>query len=212
VSIDWDLITPEILDSLKLDEVLAGAEAQECFAYLDVVSKLLKEPSELTPVQQNALRFVSATVNMMLQHGNVGDPFGPMHVFGGRNAAPGDLPREKIKSLAAWSRAIKTAELRARMLDVTWIVAKSFPAAQDAVTAYLEAADVLEDPSDWTMCGERLERALRLAASLGKGGVALRDTVLAKIESVIHKYKGADPLFHHRTAHREAETAKAHRG
>lgn len=196
MSIDWDLITPEVLNSLSLDDFFEAASAHECSSYCEQITGALKNETKWNPVQRNALRFVGATLNMMLQHGNAGDPFGPMFVMDGeRSAIPTDYPREKIKSLVDWSLEVRSPEARARFLDVAWVSGKSFPAAQAAVSAYLDAADVLEDPDDWTSFAARLERALRLAASLGKGGTELRETVLQKIESVIHKYKGTDPLF-----------------
>lgn len=196
MSIDWDLITPEVLDSLKLDDLFAGAAAHECSNYCEQITVAIKDRVTWTPAQQNALRFVGTTLNMMLQHGNVGDPFGPMFVFDGeRSAIPADFPREKIRSLVGWSMGVNDPEVRARLLDVAWVAGKSFPAAQGAVSAYLESADRLEDPKQWTSFAERIERALRLAASLGKGGTDLRKSVLEKIDTVIHKYKGTDPLF-----------------
>lgn len=194
--IDWDLITPDVLDSLNLDECFARASRQECFSLSEQITLTMKGESVWTQDQLNALRFVGATLTMMLQYGNVGDPFGPKFVMDGQcSTIPCDYPREKIGALAQWALVLKNAEFRARMLDVLWVAAKSFPAAQGAISAYVEAAHILEDPEDWTYFAERLERALRLAASLGKGGTALRDAVLGRMEVAVHKYQGEDPLF-----------------
>src|SRR5476649_1752705 len=127
MSIEWDLITPEVLDSLKLDELFAAASEPECFSYCEQITLALKDEAAWTPVQQNALRFLGGMLNMMLQHGNVGEPFGPMFVMDGqRSAIPADFHRDKIKSLVDWSLELKNPEVRARLLDVSWVVAKSF--------------------------------------------------------------------------------------
>lgn len=194
--INWSSITSAILDSLDLDQLFAVASQQECLSCAEQVTLALKNEEAWTPAQQDALRFVGATLSMMLQHANANDPFGPMFVFGGeRSNIPMDYPRQTIADLLDWALTLNIPEVRARMLDVIWVCARSFPAAQAAVPAYIESAEFLEDPDLWTDSAERLERALRLAASLGKGGTALRDSALAKIESVVEKYQGTDPKF-----------------
>ena len=67
-------------------------------------------------------------------------------------------------------------------------------AAEIAGNAYLESADVLEDPEEWTHRAKRIERSLRLAAQLGKNAGHV-DTVILHIESVLDKYDGEDPLY-----------------
>ncbi|BCN08124.1 hypothetical protein RPSD_00090 [Ralstonia solanacearum] len=52
-----------------------------------------------------------------------------------------------------------------------------------------------EHPKEWTACLERLERALRLAASLGKGGTDLRSRVLDEILAMLLRHRGTDPLY-----------------
>lgn len=86
-------------------------------------------------------------------------------------------------------------EVRARFLDVLWFQARSFPAAQAAIEAYLASALRLEHPKEWTACQERLERALRLAASLGKGGADLRSRVLDEVLAMLLRHRGTDPLY-----------------
>jgi hypothetical protein len=114
---------------------------------------------------------------------------------GQRSAIPADFPKEELLSLQAWALSLQDPELRARFLDVLWIQARSFPAAQGAVDAYIASALRLEHPKDWSSCHRRLERALRLAAGLGKGGADLRLRVLGEIEAMLHRHCGTDPLY-----------------
>lgn len=133
---------------------------------------------------------------MVLRADDAAEPFGPMFVMDGRRSAiPSDFPKERLQTLEPWAMSLGDPELRARFLDVFWIQTKSFSAAQAAVDAYLASALRLEDPEEWTFCQKRLERALRLAASLGKGGVDLRDEVLAEIEAMLQRHCGNDPLY-----------------
>ncbi|MFZ6757408.1 DUF4209 domain-containing protein [Undibacterium sp. Ji50W] len=196
MAIDWNLVTPIVLNSLNLDKFFSEASRQECFSFSEQITLALRNEAAWTQDQLNALRFVGATLTMRLQYGSVGDPFGPKFVMDGqRSTVASDFPREKIEALAQWVLSQKNAEFRARMLDLIWVIAKSYPAAQGAISAYIEAADILEDPKEWTSFADRLERALRLAVSLGRGGAILRATVLGKLEATVNKYQGTDPLF-----------------
>lgn len=196
MEINWNNITQEVLESLNLNEFLAGVSNQECHSFAEKITEALKNKEAWTPSQLDALRFLGATFSMMLQQSNTNEPFGPMFVIGGeRSAIPADFPREKMAGLLEWAKKLDSAELRARILDVIWTCAKFFSAAQAAISAYIESAEHLEDPEHWTDSAERIERALRLAVSLGKGGLALREIVLAKIEAIVNKYQGTDPKF-----------------
>ena len=48
---------------------------------------------------------------------------------------------------------------------------------------YIEAAKRLESPDDWNAYAVRMERALRLAAGLGKGALDLKGEVLGELYS-----------------------------
>jgi hypothetical protein len=134
-------------------------------------------------------------MTMLLRAGEPSEPFGPLFVMGNsRGAVPADFPRDALLRLLDWAIALVDPELRARFLDVLWVQAKAFKAAQGEIHAYLESAKrlELEHPEEWTPYVERLEHALRIASSLGKGGILLRDGVLAEIESAVIRYRGED--------------------
>jgi len=174
VPLDWTLINHDALRSIDFDGLLCGVERFDCNTFRDEVSRVEREEGRWSAEQRECLRFVGAVLTMMLRADQPAEPFGPMFVMDGqRSAIPADFPKEELLSLQAWALSLQDPELRARFLDVLWIQARSFPAAQGAVDAYIASALRLEHPKDWSSCHRRLERALRLAAGLGKGGADL---------------------------------------
>ncbi|MDP1655682.1 MAG: DUF4209 domain-containing protein [Hylemonella sp.] len=196
MALDWRLINSETLASINLDCLLQEVERFDCNTYRDEVSRLERDEARWTAEQRECLSFVGAVLTMMLHADQPTEPFGPMFVMGEqRSAVPADFPKEVLQDLQAWAMSLTDPELRARFLDVLWIQARSFPAAQGAVEAYLASALRLEHPKEWTSCHKRLERALRLSTGLGKGGAALRLRVLGEIEAMVQRHRGTDPLY-----------------
>jgi len=132
---------------------------------------------------------------MMLKSESHTVPYHPVAVFSDkRSAIIDDYSDEIIDIFSGLIADITDPEMRARIGDVVWLRKREYKAAQEAINSYLESADVLEDPENWTQCAERIERALRLSMALGKKR-ELFDKVIGHIESVLRKYDGKDPLF-----------------
>lgn len=196
MSIDWSLITPEALQTLDLENLLEGVELRQCFNFSQHLTRLCNEPERWSPVEAACLRFAAQITSMRLRRDEPSEPYGPMfQTGGGRSAAPADFPRETLKAVYPWAACLKDAELRARFLDVVWVQAKLFRAAKEAVPAYIVSAQSLFDPQHWTAYAERLERAIRLAASLGKPGAELIDSAFQEVLSVVRRLGGSDPLY-----------------
>lgn len=194
--LDWSLITPEALQALDLETLLGEVEPRECFNFSQELARLRNLPERWSPAEAACLEFSVQVTGMMLRRDQPSEPYGPMFQMGeSRSAIPADFPKEALKALYAWASALKDAELRARFLDAIWVQAKHFQAAKEAVSAYVASAQRLLDPQDWTAYAERLERAVRLAASLGKPGVELVDSTLEEALSVVRSLAGADPLY-----------------
>lgn len=194
--LDWTLIDHDALRSIDFDGLLCGVERFDCNTFRDEVSRVEREEGRWSAEQRECLRFVGAVLTMMLRADQPAEPFGPMFVMDGqRSAIPADFPKQELLGLQSWALSLQDPELRARFLDVLWIQARSFPAAQGAVDAYIASALRLEHPKDWPSCHKRLERALRLAAGLGRGGADLRLRVLSEIEAMLHRHRGTDPLY-----------------
>ncbi len=196
MSLDWTLISAETLKAMDFDSLIENVEERECMAFSDELSRLDREDSRWSPEQHECLRFVSQVLTMTLRADQPNEPYGPMFVFGEqRSAIPADFPKEHLVPLHEWASALHDPELRARLLDVLWFRARSFPAAMGAVDAYIASALRLENPQDWPPCQERLERALRLTAGLGKGGADLKVRVLGEIVAMLRRHRGTDPLY-----------------
>jgi hypothetical protein len=194
--LDWNLIIPEEMRSLQLDALVEPLETKECVAYGDALSGAMKEKERWTPAQLECLRFAHASMTMMLRAREPSEPFHAWFVAeSGRSLIPADFSREALLGLLDWAIALVDPELRARFLDILWVQGRAVRAAQGAVEAYVDSAKRLEHPKEWTPYAERLERALRIAAGLGKGGAALRTRVLQEIESAVIRHRGEDPLF-----------------
>ncbi len=78
--------------------------------------------------------------------------------------------------------------------DILWVKNRDFRMAKLAITSYLESSTILEDPHNWIQCAERIERAFRLGASLGKNAGQI-DSVISHIENVIERYNDNDPKY-----------------
>lgn len=196
MTLDWRLISGDTLKSLDLDGLLKDVQRRDCNTYRGEVSRLEREEGRWSAEQRECLRFVGHVLTMLLRADQPAEPFGPMFVMGEqRSVIPTDLPKAELLGLQPWAMTLEDPELRARLLDVLWIQARSFPAAQGAVEAYLASALRLEHPKEWTSCLKRLERALRLATGLGKGGADMRLRVLAEMEAMLLRHRGTDPLY-----------------
>ncbi|BCN08127.1 hypothetical protein RPSD_00120 [Ralstonia solanacearum] len=145
MSLDWSLINSDALNSLDLDRLIEGVEQRECFAYGEELSRLEHDEARWGPEQLECLRFVGQVLAMMLKPDQPGEPYGPMFVFGDRRSAiPADFPKAELLGLQGWVMSLADPEVRARFLDVLWLQARSFPAAQAAIEAYLASALRLE--------------------------------------------------------------------
>lgn len=193
---DWRVVNSEALTSIDFDALLQNVQQFDCNTFQTEIARLEREETCWSPEQRECLRFISAILTMVLRADNAAEPFGPMFVIDGqRSAIPSDFPKEAIQALEPWAKSLNDPELRARILDMLWIQTKSFPSAKAAVKAYLSSALRLEDPKKWPSCHKRLERALRLAASLGRGGADLKDQVMTDIEAMLQRHRGTDPLY-----------------
>lgn len=194
--LNWTLITEATLSSLELDTLVQKAERFDCSTFGSEISRVEREDGRWTSEQRECLRFVGALLTMMLKSDQPAEPFGPVFVMGGqRSAIPADFDKQGLAGLEEWAFSLQDPELRSRFLDVLWVQARSFQAARGAVEAYIAAALRLEAPQEWSFSYQRLERALRLATGLGKGGADLRLKVLGEIEAMLHRHQGTDPLY-----------------
>ncbi|MBU3696784.1 DUF4209 domain-containing protein [Dechloromonas sp.] len=196
MALDWNYITEENLTNLELDALLGSATERTCNEYTMVISALLREEGRWSDAQATCLNFVQAVLSMMLQPSQPSEPYGPVFVMDGmRSAIPSDLPKEELKALLTWAMSLKDPELRARFLDVIWVQGREYRAAMESVGSYIESAIRLEHPEQWSSCFKRLERAVRLASSLGKGALDVKHQALSEAQQMLLRHNGSDPLY-----------------
>lgn len=184
--IDLSILTPERLSGLDLDRRISGTPEKDCDAYASALQKGFE--TEADEADKAALRFVIGVLSMALRPWSPSEPFGPKwEIDNQRTMIPTDLSKDWLKTLTNWAKELKDAELRSRFLDVIWVQGRDFKAAQAAIGAYVEAAQALgpEAPVRPVLVAHRLERAIRLAASLGKGALHERLQALHAVDALL---------------------------
>jgi hypothetical protein len=183
-------------DERNWQEISEGCPEKECLSYEPLFFAKAKEAETAGDLKgYEVFTLLGAVSSFMLRSDSNDEPFAPKAVFrNSRSAILEDIPDSHLEALKDIASTIKDAEMRARVADVVWITKRDFRMAELAVEAYLESAKTLEDPNNWPACVDRIERATRIAVSLGSKNRCFA-AVFTHIESVLDKYVGEDPLF-----------------
>lgn len=112
----------------------------------------------------------------------------PFHV------TPKSLTDEEIELLRDLTATVRDPELRARFADFLWLRTRDRQYGEIAVDAYLASALRLRDPENWLGAAGRYERAVSVAASLGKKNDRYMRSI-ATVEEYLAELNGTDPLF-----------------
>jgi hypothetical protein len=177
-------------------DVIAKARARECCYYF---SEFWKEAeSRQQADDQNGVflfQLLGDVTSMRFQLDKPNEPFGPLSAFQDRRTATvTDFDDEQLSFFASVVQDLLDAELRARLADVLWVRRCDYRMGELAITSYLESARTLEDPTHWPPSVERIERAMQLAAILGRN-TQLFTIVVDYIESVLARLVGADHSY-----------------
>ena len=133
-------------------------------------------------------KLLKAIISYHMKPNDAQKPFNAFLILEGkRSPIPEDLSEEDIRKLIASYENIEDHELKARFADILWLKKKDIKYANDAVSSYLESANNLRTKS-WIYSQDRIERALRLSLSLGKGGKSNTDNVISHIREILEKY------------------------
>jgi hypothetical protein len=178
--------------------VLDGASEHRCDVYARLYAQKAHEAGERSDAAaRQVFELMHHVCSLVLTPDSPTEPLGRHFDFGPdwRGVSVDEFQDCHLATLEASVHGITDPELRARVADILWYHRRGgHKMAELAVRSYLESAEAIEDPENWYLCAERIERALDLAASLGKTNQAYCD-VIAHIERVLDKCQGEDPLF-----------------
>lgn len=190
------ILTKDDFDSCDWQQVIEHSEQKEC----DIYSRLFFEKARKAEEAGNTkakevFALLGGIASLMFTLDNKESPFSPVVVWHDRRSLiVDDLTDEQLNVLAEIAPEVKDPEMRARLADVIWIRTRNYHIAGLAVDAYLESATILEHPEKWVQCARRIERALQLAAALGKNNQYF-PKVIQYIEHLLDRYRGEDPSF-----------------
>lgn len=189
-------LTKKYFEELQWEDLVKKSDKKECFSYFPIFFAKAQEAKVAGEAKaEEIFILLGGVTSMMLKESSTTEPFAPMFVKPEyRSAVIDDFCDEHLRVLSEIVFDILDPEIRARIADILWIKKRDIRIAELAIKSYLESAIVLEDPIQWTHCAERIERAFRLGASLGKNAGYL-DQVISHIEAVLDKYNGEDPKF-----------------
>ncbi|OYD96903.1 hypothetical protein CDG76_09145 [Nostoc sp. 'Peltigera membranacea cyanobiont' 210A] len=173
-------LTKENFINSRWQDVVNSSERKECSAYNRVFWNKAQEAKEAGNVREQSVFEILAFVTGVAIKPESTDEFFA-EVFQ-------NLTDEHLNFLTEISPEVSNPELQARIADILWVKKRNYQMAQLAVTAYLQSATELEDPEKWIWCFERIERALRLARKINYQA----ELVVARIETVLDRYKGED--------------------
>lgn len=190
------LLEKEDFEELQLDEIIKKCDRKECERYFPPFFTKADEAKVAGEAKtEEIFALLGYATSMMLKPNSPTEPFTPRSVlYNSRSAIMDDFSEDHLKFFGEIVLDISDPELRARIADILWVKNRDFHAAELAITAYLESATILEAPVQWPECAKRIERAVRLAASLGRNTRHL-DEVISHIETVLDTYNGEDPKF-----------------
>ena len=183
-------------EELQLDEIIKKCDVKECERYFPPFFTKADEAKAAGDAKTGEIfALLGYVTSMMLKPNSPTEPFTPLSVLhNSRSVIIDDFSEDHLKFFGEIVLDISDPELRARIADILWVKKRDFRAAELAITAYLDSATTIEDPIHWPKCVDRIERAVRLAASLGRNTEHL-DKVISHIETVLDKYNGEDPKF-----------------
>lgn len=189
-------ISKDDFNSSGWEAIIQQCGEKDCHDYSRLLLAKAKEAKDAGETKTAAVfRLMGQVASMMLRPGSTEKPFAPVMEWGdSRSAVVDDLSDEELDALAEIISDITDSEMRARIADVLWLRKSDYHFAETAIDSYLGSAKVLEHPEHLTACEDRIERALRLATSLGTNGKKFK-LVISHIEHVLDKYHGENPLY-----------------
>jgi hypothetical protein len=190
-------LTIDDFNQSQWQHVIEHCSQRECDTYFALFFEKAKEAEASKNVKaQEVFTLLEGITSLYFRLDRTDEPLAPRFIgnSGIRSFSIDDLSEEHLNVLSEVVPTISDDEMRARIADILWIKKRNPDMVALAVDAYLDSAKHLEHPVRWPQCVTRTERALQLAAYLGKDRPHFLK-VIDYIESVLDKYQGEDPLF-----------------
>ena len=163
-------LTESALAEAIAEDIHVAAGDPRCEGYVIPFGKRAEAlVAENKPELGEAFRFLCAVTALRLNPDDRHKPFVPVLVTPAA-ASPGidSVTDEQLAAVAQVASTVLDPELRARLSDLVWIRKRDYRLAQAAVVAYIESAKRILETSFRSHAFIRLERALQLAAMLGR--------------------------------------------
>ena len=180
-------LTKEIIERYDWQELIAGCEEKEHFHYCNLFCSKASEAHESGDrAAQEVFSLLGRATIAAVRADSRNEPYPEDWLLG--------FTDEQISLFREMAPDVKDAEMGARLADIIWERQHDVVMGRRAVDSYLESARTLEDPREWTHCADKIERAINIARLMGKESKHFI-RVVARIEEVLNRYDGEDPLF-----------------
>lgn len=147
-----------------------------------------------TPEDKAAFAVLSGALSMA--YDTQEDCYTPMLVLndGRRSFGMEDLDERGTAIIEEALPLFEPFWIRAQLADILWLKTGDHRYAQTAAFANLSLFEASYDPEDWVSCFQAAQRAFRIAIKLGRNHAVFL-AALVKIDEVLRKADGTDPLF-----------------
>ena len=157
-------VTKDDFAGCEWEALIVGSAGQTCEQYYyDFAKAEAAAGANHKGPLATVLKLMLAVCSLKLRPDSESDP-----LVGHWGPTVADFSREEVQLLAEVASSVKDHDLRARLLDLAWIVLRDRNAAADAVDAYVCSSRCLFAANHENHGVVRAERAMDLAASLGK--------------------------------------------
>ena len=190
------VLSLEDFGSSEWEKVLDDCKEKELFNFAAAFRReAFKAENNSDPARAAIFYFLYEISSTGWEPDSTVSVFRPRCTFadGKRTQIPADYSEQEAELIRDLVPTSNDPEMRARLADVVWERKRYFPCAKAAVEAYLESAQRLEDPVNWSSGARRLARALNLTRMVRNE--PLIKLALSKIEATLAKYNGSDPLW-----------------
>lgn len=181
----------EVFQRVRWEEAVRESAKKECQRYSGLFFSKAKDAEGANDKEaQETFTVLGGITSMMLNADSREEPFSPMMILStGRSAALEDFTDNHLDALKEVVDETTDPELRARITDVIWCRKRDHRMAKLAVRSYLESAASLRSNDNWLSELKRVERAMALAAELGRPD-ELWSQAVGYTEGAVREYEG----------------------